>query len=350
MAGKDDTEEATFDPTPQRLDQLRDQGQVPRSQEVADAITLIAVLAYVVVMRDAYVESFSIALRDMPIFAPLPFEERVGQTVGVLFELSIQLIVPPMAIAIFAAIAATMIDVGGFLFSMERLAPNFAKFNPIEGIKNLFSVRSFVGLLKSTAKVIVFFGCLLVVLRGYINDMLWAPTCGLACIIDVGTITILWIIVIGCFLLVLFAAIDYVVQRWLFTRDNRMTLTEVKREMKESFGDPHVRGERKAERKRLADAAGLTGPNATDLWIAGPDGAVGIAYKPEQSGVPVVAAKALGTAAEAYLEAAREKEKAVTQNPDLYALLAESGRVGQAIPRDTFQRVAQELVRAGFSG
>ncbi|GGK45451.1 EscU/YscU/HrcU family type III secretion system export apparatus switch protein [Salinarimonas ramus] len=151
-------------------------------------------------------------------------------------------------------------------------------------------------------------------------------------------------------LLVLFAAIDYAIQRWLFIRDNRMTLTEVKREMRENYGDPHVRGERRAERKRIAQSAGLVGPNSANFWIEGPDGAIGIAYKPELSGVPVVAAKATGENARTFLATARENGIAITQAPDVFPILVEKGKVGDAIPRDTFQRIAQLLVRAGFSG
>lgn len=351
MAGKsDDAEEATFDPTPQRLRKLREEGQVPRSQEVVDAITLLAVLAYIVAMRDVYVESFSIALRDLPIFAPLPFEERVAQTIGILAELTIRLVVPPMLIAIAAAIAGTMVDVGGFLVSLKALTPNFTRFNPIEGLKTIFSLRSLVELIKATIKIAVFFACVVLVLRGYVNDMLWAPTCGLACLMEVATAAIVWVLAIGCVLLVLFAAVDYAVQRWLFTRDNRMTLTELKREMKENFGDPHVRGERRAERKRLSQSAGLTGPNAANFWIVGPDGAIGLTYRPERSGVPIVAAKAAGEAARAFLAKARETGIAVGENPAVFAVLAKEGRVGDAIPRPTFEAVAQMLVRAGFSG
>jgi type III secretion protein U len=136
----------------------------------------------------------------------------------------------------------------------------------------------------------------------------------------------------------------------MFTRDNRMTLTERKREMKESYGDPHVQSERRAERKRLAETAGLTGPNAANLWITGPTGAVGITYKPERSGVPIVAVKADAATAREFLAAAAANGKAIMENPDLFAALAKEGKAGQPIPRSTFTPVAQALVKAGFTG
>lgn len=66
--------------------------------------------------------------------------------------------------------------------------------------------------------------------------------------------------------------------------------------------------------------------------------------------MPIVAAKATGAAAQDFLARARENGIAIGENAGLFATLAKDGRVGQAIPRATFQPVAQMLVRAGFSG
>jgi type III secretion protein U len=350
MAGKDDAEEATLEPTPQKLRQLREKGQIPRSQEMTGAITLLAVLFYVVAMHQSMIDTFAIAFRDAPFFGPAPFEERVVQAGRMMLRLTAQLILPVMAIAIISAIVATLLDVGGFLFSFQSLTPNFAKFNPVEGLKNIFKMKSLIELVKSAIKMVVFFACLTIIVRMFINDAMWAPTCGMECILHVGQTVVVYIIVISTFLLIIFAAIDFVITRWLFTRDNKMTLTEMKREMKESFGDPHVLGERYQIRKEMAETAGLVGPNAANLWIAGPDGMIGIAYKPEQSGVPIVAAKGVGENFPIFREKARENGVAIAEEPALFETLLKSAKIGQPIPRETFTEIAQCLVRAGFSG
>jgi type III secretion protein U len=350
MAGKDDAEEATLEPSQQKLRQLRDKGQIPRSQELTGAVPLLAVLFYIIATHQTMIDSFAIAFRDAPFFGPAPFEERAVQAGRMMLRLTAQLLLPVVAIAIGTAIAVNMLDVGGFLFSMESLSPNFAKFNPVEGMKNIFKVKSLIDLVKSAFKMIVFFVCLVIIVRRFINDALWAPTCGMQCILDVGATVVLYIIIISTFLIILFAAIDFVVTRWLFKRDNMMTLTEMKREMKESFGDPHVRGERDQIRKEMAETAGLVGPNAANLWIAGPDGMIGIAYKPEESGVPIVAAKGVGENFPLFRERARENGVTIAEDPTLFATLLKSAKIGQPIPRETFTEVAQALVRAGFSG
>jgi type III secretion protein U len=350
MAGKDDAEEATLEPSAQKLRQLREKGQVPRSQEMTGAITLLAVLFYVVAMHQSMIDTFAIAFRDAPFFEPAPFEERAVQAGRMMLRLTAQLVLPVMAIAIFSAIMATLIDVGGFLFSFQSLTPNFAKFNPAEGLKNMFKMKSLIELVKSAIKMVVFFACLTIIVRMFVNDAMWAPTCGMQCILQVGSTVVLYIIIVSTFLLIIFAAIDFVITRWLFNRDNKMTLTEMKREMKESFGDPHVRGERDQIRKEMAETAGLVGPNAANLWIAGPDGMIGIAYKPEQSGVPIVAAKGVGDNFPIFRERARENGVVITEEPALFETLIKSAKIGQPIPRETFTEVAQCLVRAGFSG
>jgi type III secretion protein U len=350
MAGKDDSEEATLEPSQQKLRQLRDKGQIPRSPELTGAIPLLCVLFYVIATHQMMIDSFAIAFRDAPFFGTAPFEERAVQTGRMMLRLTAQLALPVIGIAIFSAIAATLLDVGGFIFSFQSLTPNFAKFNPVEGMSNIFKVKSLIDLVKSLVKMVIFFVCLDLIVRRFINDTLWAPTCGMQCILDVGATVVLYIIIVSTFLLILFAAIDFVITRWLFKRNNMMTLTEMKREMKESFGDPHVRGERDQIRKEMAETAGLVGPNAANLWIAGPDGMIGIAYKPEESGVPIVAAKGVGENFALFRERARENGVTIAENPALFAALLKSAKIGQPIPRETFTDVAQALVRAGFSG
>ena len=78
-------------------------------------------------------------------------------------------------------------------------------------------------------------------------------------------------------------------------------------EMKEAFGDPHVNSHRKQERKKLAESAGMTGPNAANLFVVGKGVIVGIAYKPDVPGIPFAAAKGEGKTVREYLARAREK-------------------------------------------
>jgi type III secretion protein U len=350
VAKKDDAEEATFDPSAKRLRRLREDGQVPRSQDFTGAVSLIAVLIYLFLARDTILEQFRVAFRDAPTFAPISFWDRVVQSGALLSQLTLMLSLPFIAITIFSALLATILDVKGFLFSLKPMTPNIGKLNPFEGIKNLFTMRSLIDLIKSLIKIGILFTAVGVVVKMHLNDAFWAPTCGVSCVMYVGLVLVAWIMAIGALLLLVAAAIDLLISRWLFTRDNKMTLTEMKREQKEDYGSPEVRSARRAERNRMSQGAGLTGLNAANMFVQGRDGIVGIAYKPQLSGVPIVAAKAMRINMDEFINNANERGIRIIQDPALAASLMKTGRVGEPIPRDTFTPVARALIQAGFTG
>jgi type III secretion protein U len=350
MAKKDDAEEATFDPSQKRLTQLRRDGQVPRSQEFTGAVTLIALLLYLLVSYPSILDLFRIAFRDMPIYDPLPFWERVTQSARLVTDITMRLILPVIGIAVLSSLLASILDTKGFVFTLKPLTPNVAKFNPMEGLGNLFTLKNFLELIKSLIKIAILFIVIYFLMKRYLNDIFWAPTCGLNCVIFVLLKLTGWIVAIGVALLIIAAAVDLLVSRWLFTRDNRMTLTEMKRENKEDQGSPEIRGARNQERRRLAQSAGLTGPQTANLFLLSPNGVVGITYKPDISGVPIVALKGRDAQVPDFLDIARQRGVGIIENIELTDTLLGLGRVGEPIPRDTFTAVARALVQAGFRG
>ncbi len=100
----------------------------------------------------------------------------------------------------------------------------------------------------------------------------------------------------------------------------------------------------------MADTAGSGRPESGQSLDRRPRGVMGVAYKPEQSGVPIVAAKGLADNEARMRATAAETGAAIIDDPELFAMLAEKGKIGKPIPRDSFTKAAQALVRAGFSG
>lgn len=346
----DDGEDKPFKPSQKRLNQLRRDGQVPRSQDFGNTVSLLALLGYFIATKDTTFNQFVVAFRDVPIFAPLDFWERAAQSGLILTKLTLQITVPYMAIILVTAILTTILDVGGFLFSVKSLAPNFAKFNPVTGIKNLFTLKSLIDLIKSIIKIGILLTCVYLIMTQNLNATFWAPTCGHLCVMAVGWKLVANIMAVGIALMLTFAGIDFFLSRWLFTRDNMMSLTEMKKESKEDSGDPHVRSARNRERKKAGESAGLTGTNAMNIVFLGPGIAIGVTYKPERSGVPLVAVKrADKPGAAELLKIARERGVPIVEDADTATKLLK-GLVGDAIPRDTFTPVAQALVRNKVTG
>jgi type III secretion protein U len=264
-----------------------------------------------------------------------------------MLKIGLQIVTPVVALTLMGSVISTIIDSGGFIFSTKSLTPNFSKFNPAEGLKKMFTLRNLIELIKGLVKIIILFVCVYLIIRRYSNDTFWSPTCGIGCVAGVTLVLTGWIAAIGIMILLVSASLDLLISRWLFKRDNMMTLTEIKREQKEQFGDPHVRSARRADRQRMAQAAPLIGFNKANLIMVGPGGAVAITYKPEILGVPVVSAKTSAEGIGDFRTRAAERGLPVIEDAETTAELLKGGRVGDPIPRSTFTNVARALLRSG---
>lgn len=345
---KDDAEEAVYDPSPKKLRRLRQDGQVPRSQDLTNGLTLVALLGYLMAAHGQIFARMQAVMAEIPISHPRDFTERLIIAADLCVGLTAQIVLPIFGIVLATAIIGTMLDVGGFLFSTQSLMPNFSRFNPASGIGQIFSLRSLIELIKGLVKLIILGVATWIIVTNGMNQVFWSPTCGIPCILEIGGYMTAQIIGVGMLLLIVAAAVDVAIQRWLFNRDQKMTLTEVKKEQKDDSGDPHVRAARRRIRNEMAQTAGLVGMNQANLLLVGEGMVVAITYKPDLVGVPIIAAKARGDAASRDMIArGRERGIAIHGDANLTPKLIGTP-VGDSIPRDLFSTVAQILIKYGL--
>jgi flagellar biosynthesis protein FlhB len=343
----DSAEEKVFEPSSKKLRKLRDEGQIPRSQEITGAISLLVLLIYFIVARDEIFGRLAILVRDIPLMQPRDFETRVAIAMTMTIQITFDILFPFFLIVFISVVVATMIDTGGFLFHMRP--PNFSQFNPANGFKNMFTLDAFLRLIRGIIKIPVFFIIVWVVNRKHVNDAFWSPTCGLPCVYEVLAVITLKIIIIGMLMLFLSAVLDFVITRWKFNKDQMMTLTEMKQEQKEDSGSPDVRRARNRIRQENQQTAGLVGINNASVVFKTKDGNVlAISYKPDLLGVPIVAARGTGESAIEIERRAKESKIPFFDDPALAAELYEKGRVGNAIPKETFSTVARALMQLGL--
>jgi flagellar biosynthesis protein FlhB len=342
----DSAEEKIYEPSSKKLRKLREQGQIPRSQEITGALTLIIILAYLVSAREEIFGRLVILMRDMPLMQPQDFMERLVIASNLSVKITAQIVMPFFLIVFIAVIGGTLID-AGFLFKLQP--PNFAKFNPAEGLKNMVTKKSLITLVRGLIKIPILFITCWVVIKKHINDAFWSPTCGLPCVVEVWAVMTIKVIVVGALLLFLSAVIDYVISRWQFRKEQMMTLTEMKQEQKEDAGAPDVRRARKRIQRENQETAGLVGINNAAVVFRTKDGnVIAISYKPDLVGVPMVAARGTGDSARQIEQRAKENKIPFFDDPALAQELYEKARVGNAIPKETFSTVARALLQLGL--
>lgn len=258
-------------------------------------------------------------------------------------EQYIVLAAPFLVAALFLGIVANVMQVG-FLVSGETVKPQLNRLNPVEGFKRIFSRRSLFELVKSLLKVTIVGVVCYLYLRKELAAML------LLLGQEVGFIT--WTMgkilmglafrVGGVFLAL--AVLDYIYQRYEFNKNLRMTRREIKEEYKHLEGDPFVRARQRERQRAIAQQRSVARvPEATVVVTNPTELAVALRYKEKEDEAPVVVAKGAGKIAERIRQVAVEHDIPVIQNPPVARLLYTRAELGEEIPVDLYQAVAEIL-------
>lgn len=342
---EESSQERTEEPTQKRLEDARRKGQIPRSRELNTFVVLLAGMIGCGVfgrsMGDglARIMTANFHLERGEILNPQTLLEHSS---AALFD-SLILLAPLLLVMVIAALAGPVM-LGGWVFSWESLEPKFGKLNPLEGFKRMFALRGLVELVKSLLKVALIALVTLVIfqaskanLKGLLGkDLEPALADGLGFLWRAGLFL--------CASLALLAVIDVPYQLWEHRRKLKMTLQEIKDEMKESEGRPEVKSkirqlQRERARRRMIEEV----PKA-DVVVTNPSHfAVALKYDQSRAGAPRVVAKGVD------LIAAQIRAKAISANvplvaaPPLARALYYSTELGQEIPQGLYLAVAQVL-------
>ena len=194
-------------------------------------------------MRDRLVELIDVVSNS----TERPFAEAwpraVYGTIDVLIMTTVPLLVLVFAVAVVMGMAAT----GGPVFSFETVKLQFDHISPMKGAKRIFSSKNVIEFVKSLAKVVVLTVAFWSVLRGFIPPLFQIPSCGEGCLGQMVVSTLQPLAMTAVIAFVVIGVLDMPLQRHLFLKEMRMSLTEKKKEMKELEGNPLI----KAERRRL---------------------------------------------------------------------------------------------------
>lgn len=335
--------EKTELPTPKKIRDAREKGQVAKSTEVVTTATLAAVVGFIWVNWSAILDAH---FRMFDLVAGLhegPFHANAGKAIFAVSREVILLLLPILGVVSAMAIAANYLQIGS-IFSFKSIAPSLDKVSPMAGFKRIFSMKQLIDMLKSILKII-FLSCLLyVVIREAIAAFLVSLSCGIACI---GTVTgyVLGKLLLFSFLaFFIVAAIDLMYQRYSYTKSLMMSKDEIKREYKESEGDPHVKGHRKqVAHEILMGDEGHAPPKDSALVVNPTHLAVLIQYEAGVMPLPRVIAKGREGAAHRLRAAAEQAGVPVFRNVPLARALFATTQVNDDVPEALFDAVAEVL-------
>lgn len=341
---QDSSSEKTEEATPKKLRDARKRGQVPRSKDIPSALILIAIVLYFWMNWQNMLNDMKELFTTIGTLSTYDFKMGLDGSLKLIMQKVMMSIILPFSLIVTLAGIIGNVAQFGFLFSFESMKPDFAKINPADGMKRIFSLKQLVDTLLSLVKTIIISILMLYVLYSGIKLLLNdVQQCNVLCqqFINEDLVSKLFLYIIPAILVL--AVVDFLFQRHNFKKEQRMTKEEIKREFKEMFGDPHVVGERRNMRRELAENDIQKKIKTARLVIVDVGVAIALQFEQGVTPLPLIAAIGRGPMARRMLEIAQLENVPMNDNPRLAQLLLEEGKVDQYIPSSSIDGVAQAM-------
>jgi type III secretion protein U len=336
------SDEKTEEPTEKKLRDARQDGETVKSPDLSFAMLLLAASLGLSLAGPAMGEHLKALLQialDVDASGMTSADlRRAMARIG----LQALLLSIPVGVAVIAVAAAVASQVG-FVLSFKPLEPKFNAINPASGLERMFSMRSFIDLIKMTIKAVVLAAALYKTLLGLMPLIVGVAYEPLPDLIEISWSALCRLFAVSGVLYLVLGVVDYGIQRWLFIRDHRMSKDEVKREFKNSEGDPQLKGKRKqVAREIVTENPDKAVAGARAVIVNPTHYAVAIRYEPAEYDVPRIVAKGVDADALEIRRMAERHGVPIVGNPPLARALY-LVPLEDAIPESCFKAVAAVL-------
>lgn len=333
----------TEKPTPHRLREVRKKGQVAQSKEITSVFIMLFATIYFWVAWEGLLEKF----KQLMSFPSIIYEEGFVVAMEAMWiytkqEFIYPVILPFSVFMMFAGILGNILQFG-IIFSFEPIKPTLDKINPIKGVERIFSVKQLVKVVFSILKVIVATIIIYFLVRMTIfNFMHDVGQCDVPCQLDLTEIMISYIVIALLILLIILAMLDLIFQKNQFLKDQKMSKEEIKREVKQQEGDPHIKGRRKSDQREMMNQDIGEKIKKSRVIVAGSNLTVALQFD-DDTPLPIILAIAKGDVARRMITIAKKEKVPVHMDGETAKILDKDGHIDQYIPRSSIQGVVRAI-------
>jgi flagellar biosynthetic protein FlhB len=344
----EDGQEKTEDPTQERRDEFREKGEIAVSRDLSSVAVLAACIAMLsftgadLIQQLKFMLVHNFRLLENP---RLTVENVIAflSAIGVVF---LKLVIPIFSVTIAVATATTLAQTR-LSFSMNRIAPNFQRFNPIQGLARLVSVQALVELSKGVSKLSAVAFVSFLILRSE-----WRKVPSLMNVYITNTWAYWGQITKNLFwsvggLLLLIASADYLYSFISLENKMKMTKKEIKEDYKKREADPIVRNRMRRMQREVANRKTVQNTKKATVVITNPTHySIAIKYELGMD-APLVVAKGIDFIALQMREVAKEMDIPIVENRPLARTLYKMAEVDQPIPESLYKAIS-EVIRYVF--
>ena len=338
-----DQSEKTEEPTPKKLSEARNKGQIATSKEVNSfAVLLGATLVIGILGPFVTLRVYSPLAGLVEKAGTMPIDQ--GSSGDILFDVFTSVIIalsPVFAVFMVLALAASL-GQSGILFTAEPITPKFDKISPIKGFSRLFSLRSIVEFLKGIAKMGVVGTVALILVLPELDRLETIVQMDVRQLLEEIQTLVMRLLFGVAAVMVVIAVADYIYQKYEHIKQLKMSRQEIRDEHKQSEGDPHVKARLRQIRHERARQRMMAAVPQADVVVTNPTHfAVALKYDTAVMAAPTVVAKGVDNVAFRIREVAEANGVPIVENPPLARALFGGVDLDQQIPEEHYQAVAQ---------
>lgn len=339
--------EKTEQPTAKKKEDARKKGQIVFSKDLNMAFTFLTALlamkvfgGYIVgVLNNSLGFFMAFPVSTDNVFNPRDMATLLGRMMIDILSVTVPILLTIMVVGVILNYLQV-----GYLFTNETLKFKLDKLNPVNGMKQIFSLKSLVELAKNLAKIVILSFVAFSYLKdklGLIIELMGMPP------IQIGAI--LWDLMYNLSLriaivLIILGVLDLAYKLWQNNKDLMMSKQEIKEEYKQMEGNPQIKGKIREKQRQMAMSRMMQDVPKADVIITNPTHfAVAVKYDQSKYDAPYVVAKGQDLIAKQIRKVAEENQVPIVENKPLARELFASVKIGRTIPEHLFHAVAEVL-------
>jgi flagellar biosynthetic protein FlhB len=340
------SDDKTEDPTSKRLSDARNEGNIAQSSEIKVLASLVAALVIIGYLAPGMATDLKTAL--------VPFIERPEQIAvnrealpGLMITLGVgmgKVLLVPMVLVVVLGIGAQATQAKGFMWVTKNIIPSFAKLNPLEGVKRLFSATQAIEFVKQLLKLVVLGVVLAWMIWRNVREFENLATLDLMGILEYIHDRVYWLIFATVLMMAALTAGDYLFQHWRWIQKMKMSKQEVKDEHKNQEGDPQIKARLRSLRMQRARKRMMAAVPKSDVIITNPTHyAIALKYDTDTMSAPILVAKGVDLVAKRIRDLGTEHDVPIVENPPLARALYATVELDQEIPPEHYKAVAEVI-------
>lgn len=341
----EDTHNKTEQPTPRRIRKARESGNVPQSQELLSAISLLSLILITALCGPWFLKWAKEQIR-IGLSCDISYMDNAQVFSGFINSLIIEtltILAPFVIVLLLAGITGSLL-ISGMNFAPRALMWKFGNLNPVQGMKSLFSPESLVKLLLSIGKITLIAVIVWFYLHNKLNTLATFQWMDSKQLLGAIAQLIFGVVFRICLGLLLIGLIDLLYRKWRYIEKLKMSKQEIKYEHRDTDGPPELKAKIRQKQFEASLRRMLQDVPKANVVLVNPDHvAVALKYDPDKMASPVVVAKGADHMCEKIKEIARAYGVPILRRPPLARELYATVKLGHPIPEKLYTAVAEIL-------